>query len=271
MKNKDKYFLYTHADFMIHQLPILRDNYIYLIDFDDTDTLICVDPAQAEVVIQVCNDLGKTLSHIIITHHHWDHTNGIYALKKRYGCQVIAPKAEAENIPEADVLIDNTTESSIILHDQQSLQILATPGHTLGHLSFLLADALFCGDVLFGAGCGRIFEGTPAMMWESLKTLASLPDDTKIYSAHEYTQVNLRFAKRVDGDNMAVHQRIAKVAALRRNNEPSVPSTLAEELATNPFLRPLNNKFCQQYAANNKIETNPLLIFTHLRAQRNLF
>jgi len=216
--------------FEISLIPAFKDNYIWLLTLGNR--AFVVDPGDAAPVLARLDADQLVLEGILITHHHADHQGGIAELKARYQPEVFAP---------ADESITGRThplwggESIQVLG--QAVQVMAVPGHTLGHLAYFLPGALFCGDTLFGAGCGRLFEGTPAQMSASLDSIARLPDESRIYCAHEYTEANLRFALAVEPENLAVQQRIAKVATLRAAGLPSVPSTLAEEKATNPFLR----------------------------------
>jgi hydroxyacylglutathione hydrolase len=173
-----------------------------------------------------------TLEGILITHHHADHQGGIAELKAHWQVEVYAPGNESITGRTRPL---NGGEQIDVL--DQTVDVIAVPGHTLGHLAYLAPGALFCGDTLFGAGCGRLFEGSPAQMSASLERIATLPDDTRIYCAHEYTEMNLRFALAVEPENAALLARVARVAALRAAGLPSVPSVLAEEKATNPFLR----------------------------------
>jgi len=253
---------YQHSNFQVHQIPALNDNYIYLIASKHSDFLAAVDPADAVVVNQACKQLGKPLTHILNTHHHWDHTDGNKGLKKRWGCIVVGAAHDAARIPCIDIHVTPETDFPI---DGLNFHILDVGGHTLGHIAYTLDDAVFCGDALFGAGCGRIFEGTFEQTWQSLQGLAKLPDDTRVYCAHEYTLPNLRFARGVDPENEALQTRIHRDTQTRMEQKPSIPSTMGIEKATNPFLRPLDKDFCAQYAQRNDIEGSPLSVFTHLR------
>ncbi|MBL1353778.1 MAG: hydroxyacylglutathione hydrolase [Zetaproteobacteria bacterium] len=253
---------YQHSTFQIHQLPALNDNYIYLIEATTCDVLAVIDPADASIVNQACQKLGKPLTHILNTHHHWDHTDGNQALKQRWNCTVLGAAHDAERIPCIDVKV--LPEQAFQLGDL-AVNILDVGGHTLGHIAYVLDDALFCGDALFGAGCGRIFEGTLEQTWQSLQRLAQLDDDTKVYCAHEYTLPNLRFARAVDANNEALKARIHRDTQTRMQQNPTIPSTISIEKATNPFLRPLDADFCTEYAQSNHIDDTALNVFTHLR------
>ena len=257
---------YQHQHFYVYQLPALNDNYIYLIEAKASATLAVVDPADAGIVNQACARLGKPLTHILNTHHHWDHTDGNKALKQRWHCTVIGAASDAARIPGIDIRVSEQAPPKI---DGLSIHILDVQGHTLGHIAYVIDDALFCGDTLFGAGCGRIFEGSAEQMWQSLQKLAALPEHTKVYCAHEYTLPNLRFARDVDKHNTALQTRIHRDTQTRMQKEPTIPSTIALEKMTNPFLRPLDNTFVQDYAAAQHIQASPLDVFTHLRAAKD--
>ncbi len=257
---------YQHRGFSVHQIPALNDNYIYLIDVDNSDIMAVVDPADAAPVRKACTTLGKPPTHILNTHHHWDHTDGNKSLKSSYGCQVIGAAVDAARIPEIDV---GVTEDSLVMLGSLSVRIIFVPGHTRGHIAFLLDDALFCGDTLFGGGCGRLFEGTAEQMWSSLSKLAGLDEATQLYCAHEYTLANLRFAHTIDPGNSALISRITHDTERRAKKEPTIPSTIGLERSTNPFLRAGESGFCSRYAAANSIQADALTVFTHLRAEKD--
>jgi len=255
---------YTHCGFTVHQIPALSDNYVYLIEMPEA--LVTVDPADAAPVIRACEALGRELTHILNTHHHWDHTDGNLALKSRYGCRIIGAKTDAARIPG---LVDAVSEATPVSLNGKAILVLEVPGHTRGHIAFVLDDALFCGDTLFGAGCGRLFEGTPEQMWESLGKLARLPAETRFYCAHEYTVNNLEFALGIDPSNAALIERKQRAEAKRASGIPTIPGTISEELATNPFLRPLDADFRRSYACTHGIEDDAVCVFAHIREARN--
>ena len=245
-------------------IPAFKDNYIWLLTRDGRAAV--VDPGDAEPVMAHLGANGLVLDSILVTHHHADHQGGIAALCQRWHPRVYGPAAES-----ITGLTEPLSGGESIEILGQSVAVLAVPGHTLGHLAYLLPGALFCGDTLFGAGCGRLFEGTPAQMYTSLSRLAALPDETKVYCAHEYTEANLRFAQAVEPDNPAISERIARVAALRREGLSSVPSTLGEEKATNPFLRCREPAVMASIQANVAVDTSETAIFAALRSARNNF
>jgi len=257
---------YQHQHFTVHQLAALSDNYIYLIEAHQSNILAVVDPADASVVNQACKELGKPLTHILNTHHHWDHTDGNKALKDKWHCVVVGAAHDAERIPCIDI---HTTENTPPKLKSLNIRVLEVSGHTNGHIAYIIDDALFCGDTLFGGGCGRLFEGTPEEMWQSLQKLAALADNTKVYCAHEYTLPNLRFASHIDTDNLELNERIHRDTQTRMQQQPTIPSSIGLEKSTNPFLRPMNAAFVDAYAHKHQIKSNPLDVFTHLRASKD--
>lgn len=220
----------------IERLPCRTDNYVWLLHEPRTGSVAVVDPADAEPVAERLAARGETLDFILNTHHHGDHVGGNLALKARYGCTVVGPRADAARIPGIDIALG---EGDRFAFGAEEARIFDVPGHTRGHIAFWFegAGALFCGDTLFALGCGRLFEGSPAQMWDSLSKLRALPDATQVYCAHEYTQSNARFALTADPANAALKARAASVDAARAKGEATVPSLLGEEKRTNPFLR----------------------------------
>ena len=220
----------------IIQLPVLNDNYIYLIHEPVSGETAVVDPAIAQPVLDTLSSKGWTLNYIYNTHHHWDHVGANLELKEKTGCLILASEADHSRIPGIDKGLKQGDEIKL---GNQVVKVIETPGHTLGHIvyHFPYSNALFCGDTLFSMGCGRLFEGTAEQMWHSLQQLKQLPKETQIYCTHEYTQANGKFALTIEPDNQHLQQRIQQVKQLRENNKPTVPSSLEQELATNPFLR----------------------------------
>ncbi len=220
----------------IEQIPVLRDNYVYLLHDPTSGATAVVDPAVAEPVEERLALKGWTLTHILNTHHHDDHTGGNLALKQRYNARVVGARGDSQRIPGIDLQVADG--DSFLLGSAASM-VMAVPGHTLGHIAYWFPEslALFCGDTLFAMGCGRLFEGSPEQMWASLLKLRGLPDDTMVFCAHEYTQSNARFARMVERDNEDLLARIDDIDARRSRNLPTVPSPLALERTTNPFLR----------------------------------
>lgn len=220
----------------IIQIPALNDNYIYLLHEPVSGETAAVDPAEAEPVLAALQEHGWKLTYILNTHHHADHVGGNLALKRETGCKIVAAKIDSPRIPGIDIEVKHG--DTIRLGDQ-TLEIITTPGHTLGHIVYYCASAeiLCCGDTLFAMGCGRLFEGSAEQMWQSLQLLKALPVSTKVYCAHEYTQANARFAASLEADNPELRKRIIEVDHLRSQNLSTLPSTIGLELATNPFFR----------------------------------
>jgi hydroxyacylglutathione hydrolase len=224
------------SDFVIRQIPVLHDNYVYLLHDAETGATGAVDPSVAGPVLRVLDETRWQLTHILNTHHHPDHTGGNLEIKQATGATIVGPRADRDRIPGIDVALG---EGDIYAMGAQTAQVFDVPGHTRGHIAFWFADssALFCGDTLFLMGCGRLFEGTPDQMWRSLGKLRALPPKTRVYCGHEYTQSNARFALTVEPENQALIARARRVDALRAEGKSTVPGTMAEESATNPFLR----------------------------------
>jgi hydroxyacylglutathione hydrolase len=220
----------------IRQIPLLTDNYSYLVREPETGAVGVVDPAEAEPVMAALDRFGWKLTHIINTHHHGDHVGGNSALKKATGCIVVGPAYDRERIPGIDVEV---TEETGYAFGNAHADVFFVPGHTRGHIAYWFPEskALFCGDTLFSLGCGRLFEGNPRQMWNSLGKIRRLPDDARVYCAHEYTESNARFALTVDPANEALKARMAEIKRLRAAAQPTVPSRLGDEKAANPFLR----------------------------------
>ena len=217
-------------------IPCLSDNYAVLMHDADSGTTVLVDAPEAAPIAAALKKRDWTLTHILVTHHHADHVAGIEALKAASGARVIGPAAEADRIPGID---DPVAEGDTVTAGPFRAEVIATPGHTLGHVVFHFPDieVLFAGDTLFSLGCGRLLEGTAAQMWDSLGKLAALPDDTTIYCGHEYTQANAKFALTIEPENAELVARAAEIDRLRGEGRPTLPTTIAIEKATNPFLR----------------------------------
>jgi hydroxyacylglutathione hydrolase len=220
----------------IVRIPALSDNYIWLIHDKRADKTAVVDPGDPAPVLAELKRRSWKLNAILNTHWHPDHTGGNAALKAETGAVIIAPSGEGTRIPGADWLAGGNNKIKV---GQHVAHILEVPGHTAGHIAYHFVDdqMLFVGDTLFAMGCGRLFEGTAAQMFRNMQTFAKLPPETMVYCAHEYTQANGRFALTVEPDNEALQARMAEVDALREAGEPTVPTTIGAELATNPFLR----------------------------------
>lgn len=256
----------------ITALPAFSDNYIWLLQDATHRRCAVVDPGDsAPVLAWLDAHPSWQLTDILVTHHHNDHTGGVLALKAHSGARVLGPALEA--IPGRDVALEDGQRVRILDLDWQVLHV---PGHTAGHIALFAADGeqplLFCGDTLFSAGCGRLFEGTAAQMHTSLQRLASLPAQTRVYCTHEYTQSNLRFALAVEPDNPALQRRAVEVATLRERQLPTLPTTLALELATNPFLRVHEATVRAMCGAHAKRPlTSPIEVFAALRSWKDNF
>jgi hydroxyacylglutathione hydrolase len=217
-------------------IPALSDNYIWMVRDPRSRKTMVVDPGDAEPVLAEADRRGWKINAILNTHWHPDHTGGNNAIKAATGAIVIAPAGEGSRIPGADWLAADNNQVKLGSH---LARVIDVPGHTAGHAAFYFKDAgiVFVGDTLFAMGCGRLFEGTPAQMFKSLGKLAALPPETRVYCGHEYSQANARFALTVEPDNEALQARSAEIDAMRARGEATVPTTIGEELATNPFLR----------------------------------
>jgi hydroxyacylglutathione hydrolase len=251
----------------ISAIPALTDNYIWVIRNSKKHCALVVDPGEAPPVITYLERHQLKLSGILITHHHWDHVNGVADLLHYSPVAVYGPMHSkfsglTQRLGEG--------EDGFISRYFPNYTVLAIPGHTLDHIAYCADNHIFCGDTLFGGGCGRLFEGTPEQLYGSLQKIAALPDSTKIYCAHEYTLENLRFALQVEPSNKEIIQRIQRVQRLREQGNPSLPSNLFEEKQTNPFLRCDVPEIIQQvtrYAGRSLV--NPVSVFTALRTWKN--
>ena len=216
-------------------VPCLSDNYAWLLRAPDGGCAVC-DPGEAGPVAAAIDAAGGRLDAILLTHHHGDHVAGVAELVERYGAKVIGAAADAHRLPGLDVAVEPGQQISVL---GVPVEVLASDGHTRGHIAFHLPDCaiLLCGDTLFSLGCGRLLEGTAAEMHDSLQRLAVLPPETLVCCGHEYSESNARFALTVEPDNASLRARAAEIAAQRAEGRPSVPTTIGQELATNPFLR----------------------------------
>lgn len=249
------------SDLHITTVPCLSDNYAYLLRSGDYTAVI--DPSEAGPIETALG--GSRLTHILNTHHHWDHSGGNRELKDKYGAQVIGPEKDHTRIPGIDLGVDEE-------HGWQfggyKVQVLEVPAHTRGAIAYVIDKAVFTGDTMFVMGCGRLFEGTAEMMLASLNKLATLPDDTAVYCGHEYTLTNARFALSLEPGNAALQERAKAVEAARAAGKPTVPSTIGLEKATNPFLRTQSPEI---RAAVGMVHADDAAVFAEIRRRKDAF
>jgi hydroxyacylglutathione hydrolase len=253
----------------IVQIPLLRDNYGYLLICPKTNTAGIVDPSEAEPVLRRVEPEKVTLKAILNTHHHRDHTGGNEGLLAKQSLEVYGHKSDQGRIPG---LTRGVEEGDEIAIGEERGSVLFIPGHTTGHVAYLFGNSLFCGDTLFTAGCGRLFEGTPEQMQGSLKKLMGLPDDTKVYCGHEYTESNLRFAMTLEPKNHKLVSRFERVQGLRSRGASTVPSTIEEEKQTNPFLRWDSKEIQASLKAGSPgLRLDPISVFATVRKLKDAF
>lgn len=246
-------------------IPTLKDNYVWAIINNNDHSALIVDPGVAEPVKAFLAKYQVQPMGILITHHHWDHTDGLHELKDQFHIPVMGPQ-QIKGVTQA---VNHTVMPE---HFPLEFKIIPIPGHTLEHIAYYTKGMVFCGDTLFAGGCGRVFEGTPSQMCDSLAKLKALPSDTQVFCGHEYTLNNLRFAEIVEPNNVQIKERIQIVTTIRAKNHPSLPSTIADELATNPFLR------CEEPTVKAAAEKhvghtlkNPVEVFATVRKWKDNF
>lgn len=251
----------------IRLIPALSDNYIHLLRCRETGTVAVVDPAEADPVVAALEKAGSGLDLILNTHHHHDHIGGNAALKARYGARIVGPAAETARIPDMD---ETVADGDTVSVGACTAETIAVPGHTTGHIAFYFdgSKALFAGDALFALGCGRMFEGEPAGMWQGLTRLRALPDAVALYCGHEYTAANARFAREIDPDNADLAAYAAEIAAARAADRPTLPADLGREKRCNPFLRADDPALA---AAMGKSGADPAAVFAAIRAAKDRF
>ena len=222
----------------VRQFPAREDNYGVLVHDAASGATATIDAPEEEAILDALEETGWRLTDILVTHHHHDHIEAVVALKERFAARVVASRFDTERrrVPAVDRAVD---DGDHVFLGTTRVDVVAVPGHTLGHIAYHIPSdrALFVGDTLFALGCGRLFEGTPQQMWTSLKKLRTLPPETSVWCGHEYTQANARFALAVEPDNAELRARAAEIDRLRDEGRPTLPTTLAAEIATNPFLR----------------------------------
>jgi len=256
------------ASLEVELIPAFQDNYIYLLRTPGSDVVGIVDAGDAAPAIAALERKGLRLTHIFNTHHHPDHIGGNGALKARFpDARLIGPRSEIDRIAGMDQTVG---EGDKVAFGDVSFAVLEIPGHTRGHIAFWSeeAEAVFCGDTLFAIGCGRMFEGTADQMWRSLGKLAVLPPATRVYCGHEYTQNNARFAVTVDPDNAALARRAEEVGRLRAAGQPTIPSTIGLETATNPFLRADQPSIARAVGLEG---AGPVAVFAEIRGRKDRF
>lgn len=251
------------SNLKFHQFPCLDDNYGVLVHDPDSGETFSVDAPDADDVLAALDETGWKLTHILVTHHHDDHVQGIAKVKSQTGATVIGP--DGSSIADLDRTVAGGDTIDLA---GEKIQVIATPGHTLDMLNYYLPEsgALFAADTLFAMGCGRVFEGTPAMMWESLEKLMALPPQTKVYAGHEYTLANAKFSMTVDGGNPDLVTRLAEVEKLRADGKPTLPTTIGLELKTNPFLRAADPEIRKNLGME---EASDAEVFTEIRERKN--
>ncbi len=264
----------------VERIPTLGDNYSYLIICPQTNEAAIVDAPEVDPVVRAVDRLGVNVTKVLSTHHHWDHSGANPDLAEKYGAPVYGHASDKDRIPG---FTNGLEEGDKISVGKLEAQILFIPAHTRGHIAYVFEQAVFCGDTLFAAGCGRLFEGTPQMMHEALNVkLSKLSDDTRVYCGHEYTESNLRFALAVEPSNEALQQKMEWVSARRAKkaadwhdatpDEMTVPSTIGEERATNPFMRAdseeIRSSVLERYPGSN---TDPVTILGCIREMKDGF
>jgi hydroxyacylglutathione hydrolase len=247
--------------------PCLADNYGYLLHDAKAQVTAAVDTPDAAAILRELDAKGWKLTRILNTQHHHDHAGGNLALKRETGCTIVGPRADVERIPGIDQAVG---DGDVVTLGSHRAEVFDTPGHTRGHIVYFFRDdgVAFVGDTLFAIGCGRLFEGTPAQMWSSFGKILRWPDATRIYCAHEYTEGNARFALTVEPANAALVARAAEVARLRALGRPTIPTTLAAEKATNPFLRAASRELREKIGLTAATDVE---VFAKTRALKDVF
>lgn len=249
---------------MVEPVPVLKDNYAWLFKTGD-HTWAVVDPGEAAPVIQYLESQGDTLSHILLTHHHHDHIGGVDALRKVFDTQVIGAERDKHRLPPLDLAVMDQQHLSLGVEE---VKVMDVPGHTLGHVVYLVKDTLFAGDTLFRFGCGRVFEGTPEQMWESLLKIRALPDTTQLCSGHEYTLANMQFACSLEPGNSTLQNLLKQIFQQTDMEQPTMPSPLGKEKQYNPFFRADDPHFAKNIGLTGQTAEQ---VFASIRKKRNSF
>jgi hydroxyacylglutathione hydrolase len=264
----------------VERIPTLGDNYTYLVIDESSGQAAVVDAPESEPVVKKVEELGVQLSLVLSTHHHWDHSGANPELAKRYGAPVYGHSSDSDRIP---AFTNGLDEGDTVKVGDLEADVLFIPAHTKGHIAYVFPGAVFCGDTLFAGGCGRLFEGTPAMMHEALNVkLSALPDDTQVLCGHEYTESNLRFALAVEPGNAALQKKMEWVQSRRAGKaadwhdatdaEMTVPSTIGEERATNPFMRvdspEIQASLAEHYGSS---DSDPVTVLGRIREMKDNF
>ncbi|MCG8324711.1 MAG: hydroxyacylglutathione hydrolase [Thiotrichales bacterium] len=257
----------TTPDLQVEVFPCLTDNYGFLIHAAATGETACVDTPDADAIVRELERHDWILTHILNTHHHWDHAGGNLQLKEKYRCTIIGAANDAARIPGIDVQVRDGDRLQLGTHEYE---VRETPGHTSGHIVYYFPEQkkLFAGDTIFSVGCGRLFEGSAAQMWDSLQKIMQLPGDTLIYCAHEYTLNNIEFARSIDPSNPDLEDYYMEVKKRRAARQPTIPTQLARELRVNPFLRPDAAGIVQQLGTD---AADALGRFTEIRRRKDNF
>ncbi len=251
----------------IATIPCLSDNYAFLAHDAEGGNTALIDAPEAGPILAELEKRGWALSHVLLTHHHFDHVDGLPAILEKHPAKVIGAAADAHRLPPLD---QQVSEGDVFEIGGEPVQVMDVSGHTVGHIAFYMpqSSVVFTADSLMALGCGRLFEGTAPQMWASLSKLAALPDDTLVCSGHEYTQSNGKFAVTVDPDNAALQDRVSDIARARAAGKPTVPSSLALEKATNPFLRATDPAIQAHLGMEN---ADPVAVFAEIRARKDRF
>ena len=251
----------------VHQFPCRSDNYGFLAHDPDSGSTACIDTPDADATNAGLEEKGWRLTHILNTHHHGDHTGANLELKERWECTIIGAANDAERIPGIEVRV---SDGDVYEFGALQAKVLEVPGHTTGHIAYYFESEgiAFVGDTLFALGCGRLFEGTPEMMWTSLQKLMALPDETVVYCAHEYTQANAQFALSVEPGNESLVARSKEINDLRAKGMPTVPTTIGLERATNPFVRPMSENLQSTIGLNG---ADLVAVFAETRKRKDNF